>query len=149
MYKIIGSDQKIYGPVGIGQIHQWMAEGRVNSGTLVQPDGATDWRPLSMFPELAVPPPLTPIYLPPPQAVRSDSSNMATIGLVCGILALCCCCFGRLLGAAGIICSSIALAQSSNDPQRLGYGAAMAGLVISIIALLLHSLSFLTLFLLP
>ena len=36
MYKIIGSDQKIYGPASAGQIRQWQAEGRITGATLVQ-----------------------------------------------------------------------------------------------------------------
>jgi hypothetical protein len=151
MYKIIGSDQKIYGPVTLALLRQWMAEGRVNAGTLVQADGATDWRPLSTYPELATPPPLAypaPVALPP-RAVAEEGSGTAAAGLICGVLALCCCCFGKLLGAAGIILSSVALAKSSADPLHRGRGMAIAGLVLSILALLLHSLSFLSLFLLP
>lgn len=136
MYKIIGSDQKTYGPVSLAQLRQWMAEGRVNLGTLVQPEGATDWKPLSVFPELAVPPPLA----LPPRPVRDEGGSMAVAGLICGILSIACCCFGRLLGAAGVILSAIALSQSSNDPQRRGRGMAMAGLILSILALLWHSI---------
>ena len=33
MYKIIGSDQKVYGPVTAEQLRQWLAEGRVNPST--------------------------------------------------------------------------------------------------------------------
>jgi hypothetical protein len=53
MYKIIGADQKQYGPVSREQLLQWMGEGRVNSQTLVCADGSTDWKPLSAYPELA------------------------------------------------------------------------------------------------
>jgi hypothetical protein len=52
MYKIIGNDQQQYGPVPTEQLKQWYAEGRVNALTLVQPEGASDWKPLSSFPEL-------------------------------------------------------------------------------------------------
>jgi hypothetical protein len=54
MYKIIGGDQKEYGPVSAEQIRQWIAEGRANGQTLVLPQGATEWRPLSALPEFAV-----------------------------------------------------------------------------------------------
>ncbi|HYG35378.1 MAG TPA: GYF domain-containing protein [Clostridia bacterium] len=53
MYKIIGADLREYGPVTLEQLRQWITEGRVNGQTLVQPAGATGWRPLSTFPELA------------------------------------------------------------------------------------------------
>ena len=54
MYKIIGSDLKEYGPSTAGELHQWVREGRADGRTLVRAEGATDWRPLASFPELAI-----------------------------------------------------------------------------------------------
>ena len=51
-YKIIGGDQKEYGPITPEQLRQWMTEGRVTGQTMVQPEGETGWRPLANFPEL-------------------------------------------------------------------------------------------------
>jgi hypothetical protein len=53
MYKIIGADQKAYGPVSVEQIRHWIAEGRVNAHTQIQAEGASEWQPLSSFPEFA------------------------------------------------------------------------------------------------
>jgi hypothetical protein len=53
MYKIIGADQKEYGPVTAEQLRQWVVEGRVNGQTSIWAEGATDWKPLSAFPEFA------------------------------------------------------------------------------------------------
>jgi hypothetical protein len=53
MYKIIGADQKEYGPISGDQIRQWIAEGRVNAQTPVRAEGTTEWKPLSGFPEFA------------------------------------------------------------------------------------------------
>jgi uncharacterized membrane protein len=53
MYKIIGGDQKEYGPVSADQIRQWIAEGRANAQTQVQAEGSANWQPLSTFPEFA------------------------------------------------------------------------------------------------
>ncbi len=53
MYKIIGADQKEYGPVTTEQLRQWMAEGRVNGQTSVKAEGTTEWKPLAAFPEFA------------------------------------------------------------------------------------------------
>ena len=53
MYKIIGADQKEYGPVTGDQLRHWIAEGRVNGRTQVQAEGASEWQPLSAFPEFA------------------------------------------------------------------------------------------------
>lgn len=53
MYKIIGADQKEYGPVSADQLRQWIAEGRAGGASLVRPEGANEWQPLSAFPEFA------------------------------------------------------------------------------------------------
>ncbi len=53
MYKIIGADQKEYGPIPADQIRQWIAEGRLNGQTAGQAEGSPEWRPLSEFPEFA------------------------------------------------------------------------------------------------
>src|SRR5581483_7916732 len=62
MYKIIGADQREYGPCSADDLRRWFREGRVNAQTLLQPVGATDWKPLAAFPEFA---PLLSGALPP------------------------------------------------------------------------------------
>ena len=52
MYRIIGSDGKEYGPVDAEQIRRWVAEGRMNSRSMVLAEGAVEWKPLDQFPEL-------------------------------------------------------------------------------------------------
>jgi len=56
MYKVIGADGKEYGPVTAEQLRQWMQEGRVNNQTMVQSEGAMDWKALGSFPEFSAPP---------------------------------------------------------------------------------------------
>jgi len=51
MYKIIGADQKEYGPISADQIRQWIAEGRVNGQTQVCAEGSQEWKSLETFPE--------------------------------------------------------------------------------------------------
>lgn len=51
MYKIIGVDQKEYGPVTAEQLRQWISEGRVNAQTQACLEGTQEWKPLGMFPE--------------------------------------------------------------------------------------------------
>ena len=51
MYKIIGADQKEYGPITADQIQQWISEGRVNGQTQACAEDTQDWKPLSQFPE--------------------------------------------------------------------------------------------------
>jgi TM2 domain-containing membrane protein YozV len=100
MYKVIGSDGRQYGPVGAEQVRRWLAENRLNAQSLVCPDGAADWKPLSMLPEFAAdfaaPPPASPSGPPPlspplGQTAHARASNKVAAG-VCGIL----------LGALGV-----------------------------------------------
>jgi hypothetical protein len=51
MYKVIGGDQKEYGPVSAEQLRQWIAEGRAGAQTKAQSEGSAEWQPLSAFPE--------------------------------------------------------------------------------------------------
>jgi TM2 domain-containing membrane protein YozV len=85
MYKIIGTDGRPYGPVNAEQIQRWTAENRVHAQTLVQAEGATDWKPLASIPELAsrlniLPPPMA-----PPAIYAARASNKIPAG-ICGIL---------------------------------------------------------------
>jgi hypothetical protein len=136
MYKVIGSDQQIYGPVTAAQLHQWMAEGRVNLATLVQLDGNTDWKPLSSFPEFAVPPPVN----MPRSAAGAQADSMATAALICGILSIVCCCGGSIFGVLGLIISIIILSRRQDYPSKSSRQMALAGLILSIIGLLSHCL---------
>jgi TM2 domain-containing membrane protein YozV len=86
MYKIAGVDGQQYGPVSAEEIRRWIADKRVNAQTLVQMEGAQEWKPLGSFSEFAselksVPPPIA----PPPSAVASRASNKIPAG-ICGIL---------------------------------------------------------------
>ena len=53
MYKIVGADGNQYGPVSAEVVREWVAAGRANAQTMVQPEGALDWKPLGSFPEFA------------------------------------------------------------------------------------------------
>lgn len=52
MFKIIGGDQKEYGPVTLEQLTQWVRDNRANAQTLVQKEGGP-WVPLGSLPEFA------------------------------------------------------------------------------------------------
>ncbi len=86
MYKIIGSDGQQYGPVSAEQLRSWLGQNRVNAQTLIQPEGATEWKAVSTFTEFAsdlrTAPPLT---APPPVNLPARASNKIAAG-VCGIL---------------------------------------------------------------
>jgi hypothetical protein len=51
VYKIIGADGSEYGPVSTDQLRQWIAEGRANAQTKVQPEGSTEWTSLGALAE--------------------------------------------------------------------------------------------------
>jgi hypothetical protein len=53
MFKIIGADQKEYGPVATAQIRQWITDGRLNAATMAQRATGGEWQPLSVFEEFA------------------------------------------------------------------------------------------------
>jgi hypothetical protein len=51
MYKIIGGDQKEYGPVTADELRQWIAEGRLSSQSRAKLEDAGEWKPLAAFGE--------------------------------------------------------------------------------------------------
>jgi len=134
MYKIIGSDGNVYGPVTAEMLRQWLAEGRVNALTLVQLEGATDWRPLSSLAQFAVPPAVS---MPPaPVAAPRQTNNVAVLGLVSGLLGCICCCCGLPFALLGLVLSLIALMDAKAEDK----GIAIAGLILSILGLSIHLL---------
>ena len=62
-YRIIGADQKVYGPIDGGKILEWIADERINWQTPSQIEGSGEWKPLSAWGASPKPPP---IALPPP-----------------------------------------------------------------------------------
>jgi len=130
MYKVIGNDQRIYGPASLAQVRQWQAEGRVNNASLAQVEGSADWKPLSAFPEFGIPP-----IVVMPARVEQHGNGMAIAGLVCGILANICCCFGFIFAILGIVFSIIALNRHEGGTERGSNTIAVCGLVLSALGL--------------
>ncbi len=143
MYKIIGADGKEYGPIAADVLQQWIAEGRADGQTRVLAEGSAEWKPLVDFPEFsaalaatstATPSPITPFGQQP------RNNPLAITGMIMGILALPmgCCCYGLPFNVLGIIFSAIALSQIKQDPlSQQGRGMAIAGLVLSILSIVL------------
>ncbi|MEY4386094.1 MAG: hypothetical protein RLY20_1377 [Verrucomicrobiota bacterium] len=69
LYKVIGDDKKIYGPINGEKLLQWIAEERIDPKTPVQVEGSSDWAPLSKLGELVK---RGPIPLPPPLAPKAS-----------------------------------------------------------------------------
>jgi prepilin-type processing-associated H-X9-DG protein len=137
MYKIIGSDQKEYGPVSSDQIQQWIVLGRVNAQTKMQLDGG-EWKTLADFPEFAAALSArrtVPAAGPPPVSAPPQKTNgLAIASLVLGILGFISCGVTALIGLIlGIV--SMNQVRKSNGTQG-GGGIALAGTVVSAVFLL-------------
>lgn len=85
-YKIIGADGKEYGPVSTEQLREWIQQGRVGLPTQACPEGSTDWKPLSSYPEFASIP-ATPPLVPP--TLKDDRASPKIAAGICGILLGC------------------------------------------------------------
>jgi len=76
MFRILGTDGSIEGPIGVEVLRQRLLCGQLSPETHVQRDGTSDWLPLSELPELAdslrpaagTPPPLPSGSAPPPSS---------------------------------------------------------------------------------
>src|SRR5205814_1495084 len=117
MYRVIGADQKEYGPVSADQLRGWVTQGRANARTLVQAEGTVGWKPVVDFPELAAAlaqagPPAYPVSALPPVAT---DNNMAMASLILGCVSLVCC---QPLAIVGIILGILALNQTKTDPNK-------------------------------
>jgi len=135
MYKLIGTDGRMYGPVTGEQLRQWVADGRANAQTLVQPSGNSDWKALGEFPELHLPP--LPSDLPPPIRVAPRTNGFAVASLVLGAAGWGLFCCGPVTWMISIIFASIALSQINHSAgSQTGRGLACAGLGLSLVGLL-------------
>jgi hypothetical protein len=141
MYKIIGADQKEYGPITADQLRQWISEGRINAHTRVQPEGAGVWKCVSELPEFAAalpasapPAPGIPMQMAPaPSAAKPN--QMALWAMITGIISMipCCC----IISPVSIVLGCISLSQIKQNPQQIGSGFAITGIVLGIISLIL------------
>jgi hypothetical protein len=69
MYKVIGGDNKEYGPVTSDEARRWIAEGRLSAQSLAQLDGSGEWKPLTAFAEFV-------------DALRAQTGARATPGVL-------------------------------------------------------------------
>lgn len=143
MYKIIGADQKEYGPVSAEQLRQWLAEGRVNIQTQVLPEGATEWKALGDLPEFAGASP-TPIpaitVIPAPGPDAAERVRGPAIGLIVTAI------LGALVQIVSLIFNVAGASFLANSQMPKEAWANMfsgtIGVVSCIIAILLSGLIF-------
>jgi len=77
MYKIIGTDQREYGPLASDQIRQWIGEGRLNGQTRAQSEGSAEWKTLSDFSEFNAALAARAAMSPPPLAEMPNAEALA------------------------------------------------------------------------
>ncbi len=139
MYKILGADQKEYGPVTSEQVRQWIAQRRANAQTLVQGEGSTEWQPLSAFPEFATnlnaPSPLVAsttaaaIEDNPMSKVVPYKNPKALIAYYLAIFSLIPCA-GLLLGIAALNLGILGLKAANAQPNAHGKVHAWVGIIL-------------------
>lgn len=126
MYRLIGHDQKEYGPISLEQLKLWLAEGRIGPDTQISLDGTSQWRPLSTYPELsslATPGPLpsSPFSAPPvddasARKAAADAVKGPAIGLIVTAgLGFAMCLLGIVMALLGVGKGSFNM-QSSGMP---------------------------------
>jgi prepilin-type processing-associated H-X9-DG protein len=132
MYKIIGTDQKEYGPVAAEQLRQWILGGRANAQTLAQAEGGVGWKPLSEFPEFADVLATRVGAVPPKTGGPAPTSGMAIASLVLGLVGVC-----GITAVVGLIFGIVSLRKiQRSQGQLLGQGFAIAGIALSAVMLL-------------
>lgn len=146
MYKIVGGDQKEYGPISSEQVREWIAQGRANAQTLASFEGSA-WKPLSTFPEfadalrVAVPPPMTQPGYAGPVYSGAKSNTLSIVGLILSVL-LCC----PPLPLVGLVLCTIGLSQIQKNPD--GYSTSkivpIIGIAVGILSIVLNIVAFST-----
>ena len=147
MYKIVGGDQREYGPITSDQIRDWIAQGRANGQTLASFEGAP-WKPLSTFPEfadalrVASPPPIAQpgvSGIPGVSYTGAKSNTLSIVGLIMAVL-LCC----PPLPLIGLVLCTIGLSQIQRNPNEyttskvvpiIGIVIGLCWIVMNIVAL--------------
>ena len=139
MYRILGGDQKEYGPVTAAQVREWIAQRRANAQTMVQAEGSGEWKPLSAFPEFASTLNVPPVMSVPTAAVVMDDNPMSTVvpyknpkALIAYYLAIFSLipCFGLPLGITALCLGIAGLKVVKTHPNAHGKVHAWVGIVL-------------------
>jgi hypothetical protein len=150
MYKILGIDNKEYGPVPAEIVRRWIREGRADARTRVQSVDSSVWKSLADCPEFAAdlpvrrgPPPLPPSGTPAPTTpaavplTRVPTSGLAVASFVLAVLA------PLSVGITAPIALALGIAALVRISRRRGHlkgrGLALGGVIISALALIILS----------
>jgi competence protein ComGC len=137
MYRMLGADQKEYGPVTAETLRQWIAEGRVTGNTMLLPEGGSQWVPAGSLPEFsgALRATMPPIGMQMQPMQPQKTSGLAIASLVLGGLGMC---SAGLTGLVGLILGIVALVSINKSQGQLGgKGLAIAGISVSAVFTLL------------
>lgn len=140
MYKIVGGDQREYGPATSDQVREWISSGRASGQTLASFESSA-WKPLSTFPEfadalrVASPPPLPQgVYVSgnPPGA---KSNTLSIVGLILCVVVCC-----PPLPLIGLVLCAIGLSQIQRNPQEYSTTKVVPiiGIIIGILAIIMN-----------
>lgn len=146
MYKIIGADQKEYGPITADQVRQWIAEGRANGQTLARLDDGP-WKALATFPEFAPTPGAAPAAAPLPGGLTAGmggtrESALQQVGgpaiglLVTAILGLMGAVAGLAMNILGIGFSAAGMGGNPEAERLVHLFGGTLGILRNIIAIL-------------
>jgi len=72
----------------------------------------------------------------------AKTNSMALTGFILGLISVpsfCCCCVGLPCSILGLVFSCIGLAQINRNPMQGGRGLAIAGIILSVIGLLIST----------
>jgi hypothetical protein len=138
MYKILGGDQKEYGPVTAEQVRDWIVQRRANAQTMVQAENSTEWKPLSACPEFASALTATPPVATATAAAIEDNPMSKVVpyknpkALVAYYLAIFSLipCVGLLLGMAALILGILGLKAANAHPSAHGKVHAWVGIIL-------------------
>ena len=136
MYKLLGSDQKEYGPVSADQLRAWISQGRANGRTKVQAADSTEWKLLADVPEFAEAlRAMGGAGQPQPSAAPPKTSGLAVTSLVLGCLGIFTC---GITAVIGLVLGIVALVRINKSKGQLGgQGLALAGTITSAAFLLI------------
>jgi hypothetical protein len=152
MYKIVGGDQREYGPITSEQIREWIAQGRANGQTLATFEGSP-WKPLSTFPEfadtlrVASPPPIGQAGasgipgIPGVPYTGAKSNTLSVVGLILSVI-LCC----PPLSLVGLVLCTIGLSQIQKNPGAYTTSkiVPIIGIAVGLLSIALNIIAFST-----
>jgi hypothetical protein len=149
MYKIMGGDQREYGPITSEQVREWIAQGRANGQTVASFEGSP-WKPLSTFPEfadalrVASPPPIAQPgvgAIPGVPYAGAKSNTLSIVGLILSVI-LCC----PPLSLVGLVLCTIGLSQITKNPNAYTTSKVVPiiGIVVGLLSIALNIIAFST-----